>query len=82
MRRSLVNIQILLPLGTEDGQYTLQFSDRGGEITVKTTGTAIFDGTNETLAARVDLRTIESGQYTLAIRRGTSSWHQYSVIVD
>jgi hypothetical protein len=82
MRRSLLDVQMLLPLGTEDGQYSLQISNSGGEITAQSTGTARFDGTSEALTARVDLRTIKPGQYTLAIRRGTSSWHQYSVIVD
>jgi len=81
LRRSLLIIQMMLPLGTEDGQYSLQFSS-GGEISAQATGMATFDGTSEALTARVDLRTIKPGQYTLAIRRGTSSWHQYSVIVD
>jgi hypothetical protein len=73
---------MLLPLGTEDGQYSLQFRNSAGEITAQTTGTAKFDGTTETLSARIDLRKVEPGQYTLEIRQGTSSWRRYSVFVD
>jgi hypothetical protein len=82
LRRTILNAQIRLPLGSEDGQYSLQFRDSAGGIKAQTTGTARFDGTNETLSARIDLRTIEPGRYTLAIRQGTSSWRQYSVFVD
>lgn len=82
LQRALMNVQIRLPLGSEDGQYSLQFRDIAGETRAQTTGTAKFDGTNETLSARIDLRTVEPGRYTLAIRQGTSSWHQYSVFVD
>lgn len=82
LRRSLLNLQIRLPLGTEDGQYTLQFRNAAGAVTALTTGTAKWDGTIETLSARIDLRTVEPGLYTLAVRKGASSWHHYSVFVD
>ena len=82
VRRSLLNLQIQLPLGTEDGSYAVQFRDSAGGIAVQATGTAKWDGTTETLSARIDLRMIEPGQYTLAVRKGTASWRQYSVFVD
>jgi hypothetical protein len=82
LSQSLLNVQIRLPLGTEDGQYSLEFRNSGGGIAVRTTGTAVWDGTNETLSARIDLRAIEPGRYTLAIRKGAESWRQYSIIVD
>ena len=82
VRRSLLNLQIQLPLGTEDGSYAVQFRDSAGGIAVQATGTARWDGTTETLSARIDLRMIEPGQYTLAVRKGTASWRQYSVFVD
>jgi hypothetical protein len=82
LRRSLLHLQIRLPLGTEDGSYAIQFRNNAGAITVQSAGTAKWDGTTETLSARIDLRTIEPGQYTLAVRQGTASWHQYSVFVD
>jgi hypothetical protein len=82
LRRSLLNLQMLLPLGTEDGQYSLEFRNGAGGIIAQTTGTAKWDGNSETLSARIDLRTIETGKYTLAVRKGASSWRRYSVFVD
>jgi hypothetical protein len=82
LRRSLLNLQIQLPLGTEDGTYAVQFRSKAGEIAVQSTGMAKWDGTTETLYARIDLRTVVPGQYTLAVRKGASSWRQYSIFVD
>src|SRR5665213_1101913 len=82
LRRSLLNVQILLPLGTEDGEYSVQLRNKAGGIVTQSTGIAKWDGTTETLSARIDLRTFEPGQYTLALRNGTSSWRLYSIFVD
>ena len=82
LRRALLNVQMLLPLGTEDGQYSVQLRNNAGGIATQSTGTAKWNGTSETLSARIDLRRVEPGQYTLALRNGTSSWRQYSVFVD
>lgn len=82
LRRSLLNLQIRLPLGTEDGEYSLQFRNSAGGMAVQTTGVAKWDGTTETLSAPIDLRTVEPGPYTLALRKGASTWRQYSVFVD
>ena len=82
LRRSLLNLQIQLPLGTEDGSYALQFRNNAGGIAAESTGMAKWDGTTETLSARIDLRTVEPGQYTLALRKGAASWRHYSVFVD
>ena len=82
LRRTLLNLQVQLPLGTEDGSYAVQFRNNAGGIAVQSTGTAKWDGTTETLSAQIDLRTVEPGQYTLAVRKGAASWRQYSVFVD
>jgi hypothetical protein len=82
VRRALLIVRMLLPLGSEDGQYSVQFRNNAGKIAVQSTGTAKWDGTTETLSARIDLRRIEPGQYTVALRNGNSSWRQYSVFVD
>ena len=82
LRRALFNVHILLPLGTEDGQYSVQLRNNAGGIATESTGIAKWDGTTETLSARIDLRRVEPGPYTLALRNGTSSWREYSVFVD
>lgn len=82
LQRALLNLRIELPLGTEDGSYAVQFRNNTGGIAVQSTGTVKWDGTTETLSTRIDLRTVVPGQYTVAVRRGDASWHQYSVVVD
>jgi hypothetical protein len=82
LRRSLLNLEIQLPLGTEDGSYAIQFRNHAGGIAAQSTGIAKWDGVTETLSAQIDLRTIEPGEYKLAIRKGAASWRQYSVFVD
>jgi hypothetical protein len=82
LRRSLLNLEIKLPLGTEDGSYAIQFRNNAGGITAQSTGVAKWDGATEALSAQIDLRTIEPGQYTVAVRKGAASWRQYSVFVD
>ncbi len=81
VRRALLNLQIRLPLGAEDGPYSIQFRNSAGKVEAQTTGTATWNGTTETLAVRIDLRAIKPGRYTLAIRKRLS-WRQYSVVVD
>jgi hypothetical protein len=82
LRRSLLNLQIRLPLGTEDGQYSIEFRRSDGQTVVQTTGTAKWDGSAETLITQIDLRSIQPGQYALAVRRAASSLRQYSIFVD
>jgi len=82
LRRALLNLQIQLPLGTEDGSYAVQFRNGAGEVVVESAGAVKWDGTTETLSTRIDLRTLVPGQYTIAVRKGTASWHQYPVVLD
>lgn len=83
LRRAVLDITIKLPIGTEDGPYSVQFRTRIDQPVVNTTGTVTWDGSAETLTGRVDLRSLAPGEYTLGIRRnGSSSWRIYSVILD
>jgi hypothetical protein len=83
LRRALVDVTVKLPIGTEDGRYSLQLRTGLDQPVVNTTGTVTWDGSAETLTSRVDLRSLAPGEYTLGIRRnGGSSWRIYSVILD
>ena len=56
---------------THAGKLT-RILHKAGETVAQSTGTVKWDGTSETLSARIDLRTVAPGQYTLAVRNGTS----------
>lgn len=82
LRRARLDLNIELPVGVEDGLYSLQFRNQVGQSVVNTIGTAAWDGSAETLAVAVDLRNLPPGDYILAIRSGTSAWREYAVVLD
>jgi hypothetical protein len=82
LRRTLLNLSINLPIGVEDGPYSVQFRNRFGQSVVNAEGTATWDGSAETLVTAVDLRNLAPGEYILAVRRGNSAWREYAVILD
>ena len=82
LRRALIDLSIKLPLGVEDGLYSVQFRNQFGQSVINTTGTATWDGAAETLTTAVDLRNLAPGEYILAVRSGTSAWREYAVVLD
>lgn len=82
LRRALLKLTLLLPIGTEEGAYTVQFWTRNNQQVANETGTLAWDGRAETLIAMIDLRKLEPGHYTLAIRASNASWYTYPVILD
>jgi hypothetical protein len=82
LRRAQLDLIIDLPVGVEDGLYSVQFRNQAGQSVVNAAGTAAWNGAAETLAVAVDLRNLPPGDYVLAIRSGTSSWREYVVILD
>jgi hypothetical protein len=82
LRRALLDLSIRLPIGMDDGSYSVQFRTQSGQSVVNTTGTAALDGDAETLTATVDLSNLSPGAYILAIRSGTSAWRVYPVVLD
>ncbi len=82
LRRAQLDLSIELPVGVEDGLYSVQFRNQAGQSVVNTAGTAAWDGAAETLAVAVDLRNLPPGDYVLAIRSGTSAWREYAVVLD
>jgi hypothetical protein len=82
LKRALLNLSINLPVGVEDGFYSVQFRNQFGQSVLNSEGTAAWDGSAETLATAVDLRNLAPGEYILAVRRGSSAWREYAVILD
>ena len=80
--RAVVDLSILLPIGTEDGAYSVELRASSTRPVIHVNGTAKWDGRAETLATRVDLRQLVTGEYTLALRKDGSSWRTYRVILE
>src|SRR5439155_3826875 len=77
LKRALLNLTIKLPMGMEDGTYSVQFRLGPDRSVVNATGTAAWDGGTEMLTTTIDLHNLKPGPYKLAIRHDGSSWHQY-----
>lgn len=82
LKRALLDASIKLPLGMEDGVYSVELRTKLRQPVLGTTGAATWDGNAETLVARMDLRHLASGEYVLAIRMGSSSWRTYPVVLE
>ena len=82
LRRAVLKLTIRLPIGTEDGAYSVQLWTGDNQPVAKATGNAVWDGSAETLIAPIDLRSLAPGEYTLAIRNARWSWSTYRVFLD
>ena len=78
----LVNLAIKLPVGVEDGVYQIELRTRSNKAVLSSAGTAAWHKGAETLTTTLDCRSITPGEYTFAIRKGTSAWRLYPVIFD
>ena len=47
-----LDLAVLLPLGTEDGEYSIEVRNAWGEVVVQAVGRARWNGTAEMLAAK------------------------------
>lgn len=82
LTRGPLDLTIKLPIGTEDGAYTVQFQSNDNQAVAEAVGGATWDGTAEILKIRTDLRHVSAGAYTVAIRSASSSLHLYPVILE
>jgi hypothetical protein len=67
---------ISLPLGSDDGEYSVQIRKTSGESSaVKTyTGVAAISGGRTILRVNADLSDLQPGHYVLAFRHADASW--------
>jgi hypothetical protein len=80
--RVRLELTIRLPIGTEDGPYTVEFRSGRDEAVVQATGHANWDGTAEVLKVSADLTRATPGLCTLTIRSGDSSQRSYPVVME
>ena len=69
LTRGDLELSIHLPIGTDDGTYSIELKSLDGASVVSATGVAHWDGVSEVLLVRFDLRKVRSGEYNLLIRK-------------
>jgi hypothetical protein len=82
LNRARLDLTIRLPIGTEDGVYTVQFRLKNDEPVAEAVGSATWDGTAEVLKIMIDLRNLSAGTYTVAVRSANASLRLYPVILE
>ena len=82
LTRGRFDITIMLPIGTEDGSFTVQFLTNNNESVAEVTGTATWNGTAEVLKISADLRNVPAGNYIVAIQSRNSSVRRYPVVLE
>ena len=80
--RSLVDLSILLPLGSDAGPYEFQFLRVVDNPLISATGRAVRGDRSEDLRLRMGLSAIEPGKYLVAWRTIASQWHYRAVMID
>lgn len=80
--RRLLNVTMLLPVGSEPGEYELQVLDSQLRPRASANGKAVIRDYVTTFQARLDLRELTPGSYQLALRRSGEDWHLYPATVE
>jgi hypothetical protein len=73
----LVDVTLLLPVGSEPGSYDVQLLDGQLRSKGEATGTAVITDFVTTLNVRLNLLGLAPGAYQLAVRRQGDSWRMF-----
>lgn len=80
--RSRLRITLLLPVGSEEGEYEVQLLDSEGRQVFSRRGRASILDYVTTLRIEADLRGVAPGRYTLRINRPGFSSQAYAIAVE
>jgi hypothetical protein len=78
---AIVELTLLLPVGSEPGEYDLQLLDRDLVSRASAHGTGERVDYVVTVKVSVDTRTVPPGKYELALRRVGDGWRRYPALV-
>jgi hypothetical protein len=79
---SVVDVTLLLPVGSEPGPYDVQLLDSNLRSQSQATGDGRIENFVTTIRVRMDLQNIASGHYQLAVRRQGDSWRMFPARID
>ena len=82
LARGRLALTLLLPIGTEDGSYSVQVLSASGEIVAHANGIVTWTGGAEKLNINLDLTPLTAGAYTIAIRPADGSPRTYPVLLE
>ena len=80
--RARLDLTLLLPVGSEAGDYDLQVLDATERAHRSATGEARIENHVTTLRTHIDLRGLTSGTYRLALRRRGEDWRVFPLRIE
>ena len=78
----LVDLKLLMPVGSEPGAYDIQLLDANLESKASARATGEIRDYVTTIGARLDLRPLAPGAYQLAVRRQGDDWRLFPARVQ
>ncbi len=79
--RENLRLSVMLPLGSETGQYEIRLMNDQLQVIQETTGQALFQDQETRLSAQLNLSGLKAGSYRLWIRRQNRSWRDFPLDV-
>ena len=79
--RANLDATILLPIGSELGQYELRLVDGGGRVKLANQADAKLEDFTVRIAVNLDLRYFPPGAYSMEIRRVGEDWDPHPVVI-
>jgi hypothetical protein len=79
--RGVVDVTLLLPVGSEPGAYEIQLLDSELKSRASAQATGVIRDFVTTVRSTIDLRTVQSGTYQLAVRRSGDDWRLFPASV-
>lgn len=81
LNREASRLNILLPLGSSEGQYDVRIATPSGKSVVTASGMAKFKNSVTTLQTAMKLSSVSTGAYVLQIRKAGLEWSSYPVVL-
>lgn len=79
-RRRILNLTILMPIGSEAGEYGVAIA-RDGKILTQVAGPGTFKNGITTVHVRLDCRRFPKGPYELLTRSDQSGWASFPMVI-
>ena len=80
--RGVVELTLLLPVGSEPGRYDVQLLDAEQRSVVSGQGEATIQNFVTTLQIKLDVGAAAPGSHSLAVRRQGDDWRVYPATID
>ena len=77
--RRPLELTIILPFGSEPGDYQVEWVDARGHVLMKGNGRASIHNGDTSLSARSDTSAFGPGDYEIGLRQGSFDWVLYPV---